>query len=96
LTNPLKVDIIYLYLRETRRDWASGVITDQFDGSNTRLTVCPTHLQENKSKFFLTNGQKVDIIYLYSKNKKNVEQRNDSRQKDESSEASRKKSPDGR
>jgi len=94
LTNPLKVDIIYLYLRETRRDWASGVITDQFDGSNTRLTVCPTHLRENNVKFFLTNGQKVDIIYLYSKNKKNVKQRSDLRHKGKSSEASRKKSPD--
>lgn len=58
------------------------------------MVATQPHLQENKSKFFLTNGQKVDIIYLYSKRKKNVKQRNDSRHKDESSEASRKKSPD--
>jgi hypothetical protein len=31
----------------------------------------PKGVEENDLKFFLTNGFKVDIIYLYSENKKN-------------------------
>jgi hypothetical protein len=57
------------------------------------MVATQPHLQENKLKFFLTNGKKVDIIYLYSEKKNKVEQRSDLRHKGKSSEASHKKSP---
>ena len=34
------------------------------------MVATQPHLSRNKSKFFLTNGQKVSIIYLYSKEKR--------------------------